>query len=105
MSDEDKAAERLQEHRNLTSQPMEDRDGYESAAMYSREASIRQEVYRIADRYLEALYEALDKMDKRHDATATEIIQALRYGGYDDEADGYEQWLEEGLANEQRPRP
>ena len=68
-----------------------------------RQAKIKLEVYRIADRYLEALYEALDRMDKKHDATAPEIIQALRDGGYDDEADGYEQWLEEGLANEPRP--
>lgn len=70
-----------------------------------RKLKIRTEVYRLADQYLEALYEALDRMDKRHDATATEIIRELRDGGYHDEADGYEQWLEEGLANEQRPRP
>jgi len=37
-----KAAERLQEHRNLASQPMEDRDGYESAAMYAKERKERE---------------------------------------------------------------
>jgi hypothetical protein len=69
-----------------------------------RKTKLKLEVYRIADQYLEALYEALDRMDKRHDATATEIIAALREGGYDDEADGYEDWLIEGMAGEERPR-
>lgn len=67
-----------------------------------RKTKLKLEVYRIADRYLEALYEALDRMDKRHEATATEIIQALKEGGYEDEADGYEDWLSEGLANERK---
>lgn len=65
---------------------------------------IQNEVYRIAARHFDALYESLDRLDKGRtsDATASEIIKALRDGGYEEVADGYEDWLSEGMANEKR---
>lgn len=63
----------------------------ETPAPTEHEVNTRMHVYRIMDTHLDRAFEELDNLHKRgiHD---TEVIKALRDGGYVSEADAYIEW-------------
>lgn len=66
----------------------------ESAPQLSeQEVNVRHHVYRIMDRHLDAAFEELDHLHKRG-INDSEVVKALRDGGYRSEADGYIEWAQ-----------
>jgi hypothetical protein len=55
------------------------------------EVNTRMHVYRILDQHLDRAFEELDHLHKRG-INDTEVIQAMRHGGYASEADAYIEW-------------
>lgn len=55
------------------------------------EVNVRHHVYRILDQHLDRAFEELDHLHKRG-ITDTDVITAMRHGGYRSEADAYIEW-------------
>lgn len=63
----------------------------EQATPTEHELNVRHHVYRIMDRHLTSGFEELDNLHKRG-ITDTDVITAMRHGGYTTEADAYIEW-------------